>query len=222
MSKESTYLDGQVGPSDPQEVPGGNPPMDEGVLLAEVNGGNPSMDEDVPPAEVNGGSPPMAEGVSPAEVTGGNPPMDEGVPPLEVAGGNPPMDEVVPPAGMPGGHNDCPVDTAGLVATLDLQSLPDFNVEEDFVILSKEIFTALESEEGDGFSVEDEFEVVMEEDSADNTAAVFVFSTDNNTLYYDANGADDGFGEDGGAIFEFAEIVGSADELTVNDFFLIA
>jgi hypothetical protein len=206
MSKESTYLDGQVGPSDPQEVPGGNPPMDEGVPLAEVTGGNPSMDDDVPPAEVNGGSPPM----------------DEDVPPVEVNGGSPPMDEDVPPAGMPGGHNDCPVDTAGLVATLDLQSLPDFNVEEDFVILSKEIFTALESEEGDGFSVEDEFEVVMEEDSADNTAAVFVFSTDNNTLYYDANGADDGFGEDGGAIFEFVEIVGSADELTVNDFFLIA
>jgi len=175
MSKESTYLDGQVGPSDPQEVPGGNPPIDENV------------------------------------------------PPVEVPGGNPSMDEDVSPAGIPGGHNDCPpVDTAGLVATLDLQSLPDFNVEEDFVILSKEIFTALESEEGDGFSVEDEFEVVMEEDSADNTAAVFVFSTDNNTLYYDANGADDGFGEDGGAIFEFVEIVGSADELTVNDFFLIA
>jgi len=190
MSKESTYLDGQVCPSDPQEVPGGNPPIDESVL----------------PVEVPSGNPPMAEGVPPAEVTGGNPSIDEGI----------------PPAGMPGGHNDCPVDTAGFVATLDLQSLPDFNVEEDFVILSKEIFTALESEEGDGFSVEDEFEVVMEEDSADNTAAVFVFSTDNNTLYYDANGADDGFGEDGGAIFEFVEIVGSADELTVNDFFLIA
>jgi hypothetical protein len=206
MSKENTYLDGQVGPSDPQEVPGGNPPIDESVPPVEVPGGNPPMDESVPLAEVTGGNPPMAEGDPPAEVTGGNSPMDEGV----------------PPAGMPGGHNDCPVDTAGLVATLDLQSLPDFNVEEDFVILSKEIFTALESEEGDGFSVEDEFEVVMEEDSADNTAAVFVFSTENNTLYYDANGADDGFGEDGGAIFEFVEIVGSADGLTVNDFFLIA
>jgi len=110
----------------------------------------------------------------------------------------------------------------GLVATLELQSLPDFNVEEDFVVLSKEIFAALESEEGDGFSVKSEFEVVMEEDSADNTVAVFVFSTDNNTLYYDANGEEDGFGDDGGAIFEFAEIVGSTEGLTVNDFFLLA
>ena len=120
--------------------------------------------------------------------------------------------------GGPGGH-DCPI-SAGLVATLELQSLPDFNVEEDFIVLNKEIFTALESEGGDGFSVEEEF-VVIGEGPTDATGAVFVYNVLDMTLYYDTNGAEAGFGEDGGAIFEFAEIVGNAEGLGVRDFFLI-
>ena len=87
-------------------------------------------------------------------------------------------------------------------------------------MLSKEIFTALESEEGDGFSIEDEF-AVIEKGAPDDTGAVFVFKAHNNTLYYDANGTEDGFGEEGGAIFEFGEIVGNADGLTPDDFFII-
>jgi hypothetical protein len=146
-------------------------------------------------------------------------------------------DGSVPPAGMRDGHghhhkddgrghhhnghgaHDRPVNE-GIVATLDLQFLPVFNVEEDFVIVNKEIFTALESEEGDGFSKEDEFTVV-DEGAPDDTGAVFVFKTHNNTLYYDANGSERGFGDEGGAIIEIAKLVGDADGLTVQDFFLI-
>ncbi len=92
---------------------------------------------------------------------------------------------------------------------------------EDFVILSKEIFTALESDEGDGFSIEDEFAVV-EKGAPDVTGAVIVFEAHNSTLYYDANGEDAGYGEDGGAIIEIAEIIGSTEGLTPADFFVLA
>ena len=195
MTKENTMPSGDSGT---QYKDGGMPPVDP----TEIPDGHHHKKGDMPPVD--------EEPVDPTEISGGHGHHHHHT------------DGDTPPAGMPGDHDDCPDDTGFIFATLELQSLPDFNVEEDVVILSKEIFAALESEEGEGFSIEDEFEVVMEEDSADNTVAVFVFSTDNNTLYYDANGEEDGFGDDGGAIFEFAEIVGSTEGLTVNDFFLLA
>jgi hypothetical protein len=100
--------------------------------------------------------------------------------------------------------------------------LEEFNVEEDFIVLSKEIFTALESEEGDGFSIEDEFAVAEEEGSADTTGAVFVFAADGEgggSLFYDANGTEAGYG-DGGEIIDIAQITGNAEGLTPMDFFL--
>jgi hypothetical protein len=90
-------------------------------------------------------------------------------------------------------------------------------------VLSKEIFTALESEEGNGFSEEDEF-AVIDQGPAGETGAVFVFKSENNTLYYDANGEDAGFGKDGGAVIEIAEFVGTPDPdaaLSPADFFVV-
>ncbi|NEP91364.1 MAG: hypothetical protein F6K18_33725 [Okeania sp. SIO2C2] len=98
-----------------------------------------------------------------------------------------------------------------------VDTITDFNQGQDLILLDKTTFAALESDAGEGFSVDGEFAVVDSDEAAATSEALIVHSTATGSLFYNPNGVADGFGN--GA--EFAN-VGTDVTLTADDFVLRA
>lgn len=101
-----------------------------------------------------------------------------------------------------------------------IDTIQDFNAQEDKIALSKTTFASLQSGEGEGFSQGSEFAVVgSEADVANNDALIVAVRGSTGTnLFYNANGAEAGLGV--GA--QFATLEGVAEDLSANNFALQA
>ena len=91
---------------------------------------------------------------------------------------------------------------------IGIDTIEDFDLERDFIVLNRSTFAALESDAGEGFSVETEFAVVDSEDAIETSEAFIVYNSDDGGLYYNPNGADAGLGDNGA---QFAILTGTPD-----------
>lgn len=95
--------------------------------------------------------------------------------------------------------------------------ITDFKVDQDFILLDKSTFDAIESDSSSrknpGFSRVEEFEVVETDESAASSEAIIVHSTETGNLFYNQNGSASGFGTGG----DFATV---APELSSENFIL--
>ncbi|MDJ0554274.1 MAG: multicopper oxidase domain-containing protein [Microcoleaceae cyanobacterium MO_207.B10] len=98
---------------------------------------------------------------------------------------------------------------------LGVDTIADFDLERDLILLDKTTFAAIESDAGEGFSIDSEFEVVDTNDAAATSEAFIVYSSESGNLYYNPNGTDAGFGN--GA--QFARLAG-APQLEADNFLL--
>ncbi|MDX2239411.1 MAG: calcium-binding protein [Leptolyngbyaceae cyanobacterium bins.302] len=98
-------------------------------------------------------------------------------------------------------------------AEIGVDTLTDFTTGEDKIVLDKNTFASLQSEAGHGFSAASEFATVQNDAESVTSDALIVYSAGSGKLFYNSNGAEDGFGR--GA--EFATIAG-ASALTAEDF----
>ncbi|NES71113.1 MAG: hypothetical protein F6K24_40875, partial [Okeania sp. SIO2D1] len=96
-----------------------------------------------------------------------------------------------------------------------VDTITDFNQGQDLILLDLSTFAALESDAGAGFSVDGEFAVVDSDEAAETSEALIVHSTEAGNLFYNPNGAAEGFGNGG----QFANVLPA---LTENDFVLRA
>lgn len=78
-----------------------------------------------------------------------------------------------------------------------IDTITDFDVERDLILLDKTTFAALESDAGSrafsddgvkGFSIDTEFEVVDAEDAVATSDAFIIYETENGGLYYNGDG----------------------------------
>lgn len=82
---------------------------------------------------------------------------------------------------------------------LGIDRITDFNQDEDSIGLIRAVFTAL------GEDLVDSFETVTDDDAAATNNALITYNTINGKLFYNSNGAIDGFGAGG----QFADLVNS-------------
>ncbi|MBD2091234.1 SBBP repeat-containing protein [Microcoleus sp. FACHB-1515] len=94
---------------------------------------------------------------------------------------------------------------------LGVDKILDFS-EADSIVLGKRTFTALKSRR-QSFSHSKEFAIVATNQAARESRALIVYNANNNRLFYNPNGAVDGFGK-GGAFAALA----NRPTLTANDF----
>jgi len=98
-----------------------------------------------------------------------------------------------------------------------VDTITDFNTEDDFILLDLDTFAAITSDPGNtenlGFSVTTEFAVVTSDADANTSQALIVHSTESGNLYYNPNGATAGFGNGG----QFANV---GPELASENFIL--
>ncbi|NEN92076.1 MAG: calcium-binding protein [Okeania sp. SIO3H1] len=98
---------------------------------------------------------------------------------------------------------------------LGIDTITDFNPGQDLILLDLSTFAAITSDAGEGFSVDGEFAVVESDEAAATSEALIVHSTEAGNLFYNPNGAAEGFGN--GA--QFANVLPA---LTADDFVLRA
>ncbi|MCA2864052.1 MAG: M10 family metallopeptidase C-terminal domain-containing protein [Microcystis sp. M049S1] len=101
-------------------------------------------------------------------------------------------------------------------SNLGIDAISDFTPGSDKIVLSKAIFTALQSSIGNGFSQPAEFASVDDDDLAATSSAFIVYSTGSGSIYYNQNGSAAGLGS--GA--EFANLL-TVPTLIAADFALI-
>ncbi|MCA2753948.1 MAG: M10 family metallopeptidase C-terminal domain-containing protein, partial [Microcystis sp. M137S2] len=101
-------------------------------------------------------------------------------------------------------------------SNLGIDAISDFTPGSDKIVLSKAIFTALQSSIGNGFSQPAEFASVDDDDLAATSSAFIVYSTGSGSIYYNQNGSAAGLGS--GA--EFANLL-TVPTLMAADFALI-
>lgn len=102
-------------------------------------------------------------------------------------------------------------------AKLGVDQLADFSIyENDKIVLSKSVFTKLNSSVGEGFNEIGEFEAVNLGDGS--SAALIEYDLSSGSLYYNKNGVAAGFGDEGGL---FAEISG-APSIFASSFRLVS
>lgn len=101
-----------------------------------------------------------------------------------------------------------------------MDTIQDFNAQEDKIALSKATFASLQSGETEGFSQGSEFAIVSSEADVANSNALIVAvrGSTGTSLFYNANGAEVGLGV--GA--QFATLEGVAGDLSANNFALQA
>jgi Ca2+-binding RTX toxin-like protein len=85
---------------------------------------------------------------------------------------------------------------ANFSATVGVDVITDLE-GNDKIVLSKLTFTALMSQEGDGFSVASEFAVVADDSAVEMSQALIVYSSSTGNLFYNQNGSAAGFGTGG-------------------------
>jgi Ca2+-binding RTX toxin-like protein len=98
---------------------------------------------------------------------------------------------------------------------LGVDTIADFQHNIDDIILDKTTFVSLNSKAGNGFSRQGEFAVVKNDNAAAKSQAEIVYNSTNGKLFYNPNGAANGFG--GGGLF--AELT-DEPTLTRSDFML--
>jgi Ca2+-binding RTX toxin-like protein len=101
-------------------------------------------------------------------------------------------------------------------SNLGIDAISDFTPGSDKIVLSKAIFTALQSSIGNGLSQPAEFASVDDDDLAATSSAFIVYSTGSGSIYYNQNGSAAGLGS--GA--EFANLL-TVPTLIAADFALI-
>ncbi|MDB9421083.1 Calx-beta domain-containing protein, partial [Microcystis aeruginosa CS-563/04] len=101
-------------------------------------------------------------------------------------------------------------------SNLGIDAISDFTPGSDKIVLSKAIFTALQSSIGNGFSQPAEFASIDDDDLVATSSAFIVYSTSSGSIYYNQNGSAAGLG--GG--FEFANLL-TVSTLIPADFALI-
>ncbi|MFO5437102.1 MAG: M10 family metallopeptidase C-terminal domain-containing protein, partial [Dolichospermum sp.] len=101
-------------------------------------------------------------------------------------------------------------------ASQGLDTIQDFNIGNDKILLSKSVFASVTSVIGQGFSVANEFAVVEDDDLVGTSNGLIVYSSSSGSLYYNQNGAAAGFGTGG----EFA-ILATAPSLNASNFSLV-
>ncbi|MDX2214891.1 MAG: calcium-binding protein [Oculatellaceae cyanobacterium bins.114] len=101
-----------------------------------------------------------------------------------------------------------------------IDTIKDFNAQEDKIALSKTTFASLQSGEGDGFSQSSEFAIVGSEADVANSDALIVAvrGSTSTSLFYNTNGSEVGLGV--GA--QFSTLEGVAGDLSANNFVLQA
>ena len=101
-------------------------------------------------------------------------------------------------------------------SNLGIDAISDFTPGSDKIVLSKAIFTALQSVIGNGFSQLAEFASVADDDLVATSSAFIVYSTSSGSIYYNQNGSAAGLGSG----FEFANLL-TVPTLIAADFTLI-
>jgi Ca2+-binding RTX toxin-like protein len=101
-------------------------------------------------------------------------------------------------------------------ASQGLDTIQDFGIGSDKILLSKSVFASVTSVIGQGFSVANEFAVVEDDDLVGTSNGLIVYSSSSGSLYYNQNGAAAGFGTGG----EFA-ILATAPSLNASNFSLV-
>jgi VCBS repeat-containing protein len=96
---------------------------------------------------------------------------------------------------------------------IGLDTIENFTVGTDKIVLSRNTFSELKSRSGNGFSRERDFAVVDSDTAAARSRASIVYSQGTGALFYNENGADPGLGQ--GAKFA---ILSGTPVLTANDF----
>lgn len=102
-------------------------------------------------------------------------------------------------------------------ANFGVDRIEDFAVNSDKIVLDLTSFTALQSVAGDGFSIASEFATVASDSDVATSTALIVYSQGSNSLFYNQNGAVEGFGT--GAQFATLD---SVSLLVATDFQLVA
>ncbi len=101
-------------------------------------------------------------------------------------------------------------------SNLGIDAISDFTPGSDKIVLSKAIFTALQSVIGNGFSQLAEFASVADDDLVATSSAFIVYSTSSGSIYYNQNGSAAGLGSGS----EFANLL-TVPTLIAADFTLI-
>ncbi|NCR71962.1 MAG: hypothetical protein GPI93_12565 [Microcystis aeruginosa LG13-12] len=101
-------------------------------------------------------------------------------------------------------------------SNLGIDTISDFTPGSDKMVLSKAIFTALQSSIGNGFSQPAEFASVDDDDLVATSSAFIVYSNSSGSIYYNQNGSAAGLGSGS----EFANLL-TVPTLTAADFALI-
>jgi Ca2+-binding RTX toxin-like protein len=101
-------------------------------------------------------------------------------------------------------------------ASVGVDTITDFVISQnDKIILDKTTFPTIKSANGTGFSISREFARVTSDAAAANSSAFIVYNTTNGSLFYNPNGASDGFGIGG----KFA-VLSNRPSLTANQFII--
>jgi Ca2+-binding RTX toxin-like protein len=95
-------------------------------------------------------------------------------------------------------------------------TITDFQSSTDKISLNKNVFSALQSLKGAGFSIANEFAVVNNSSAVDSSKALIVYNTQTGNLTYNSDREVVGIGNRD----EFAKLQGSPT-LTANDFIII-
>ena len=101
-------------------------------------------------------------------------------------------------------------------SNLGIDAIADFTPGSDKIVLSKAIFTALQSSIGNGFSQPAEFASVADDDLVATSSAFIVYSNSSGSIYYNQNGSAAGLGSGS----EFANLL-TVPTLIAADFALI-
>jgi Ca2+-binding RTX toxin-like protein len=101
-------------------------------------------------------------------------------------------------------------------SNLGIDAISDFTSGSDKIVLSKAIFTALQSIIGNGFSQPAEFASVADDDLVATSSAFIVYSNSSGSIYYNQNGSAAGLGSGS----EFANLL-TVPTLIAADFALI-
>ncbi|MDF5706162.1 MAG: calcium-binding protein [Nostoc sp. S4] len=94
-------------------------------------------------------------------------------------------------------------------------TIKDFTIASDKIVLDKATFTSLRSVTGSGFSISSEFAIVNNDAAATNSNALIVYNKVNGKLFYNENGAGLAFGNGG----LFATLTGNPS-LSASDFLI--
>jgi Ca2+-binding RTX toxin-like protein len=103
-----------------------------------------------------------------------------------------------------------------------VDTINDFVVGSEQILIDKSIFSALETSSG-GALLATDFRLISVNNAAEPVIAAtsseeIIYNRATGNLFYNTNGAAAGFGAGGG---QFATIVGSPDNLSTGDFFIV-